>query len=104
MVTRIGAGRPAGRSFTSYIPEKNMWRMRQPPPDFLVREPIRSREKEYLYEMRLAQDRRGQDALAGQGASAGETPRGRPWRRPFSISTDPPVLGPRVRALCLNQE
>ena len=56
--------------------------------------PIRSREKGYLYETRLAQDRRGQDALAWQGGSAAETPRGASRPRPYCISTDPLSWGP----------
>ena len=65
-----------------------------PRPTVLFVSLSRSREKEYLYEMRLAQDRRGQDALAWQGGSAAETPRGASRPRPYCISTDPLSWGP----------
>jgi hypothetical protein len=78
MVTRNGADarpvrRPAARLHRIFQ-KKFLWRLFQTPGPTFLSAPIRSREKGTYYGTRDGE----QDALAGQGGSAGETPRGLP--------------------------
>jgi len=57
-----------------YSRKKFLWRLFQTPGPTFLSAPIRSREKGTYYGTRDGE----QDALAGQGGSAGETPRGSP--------------------------